>query len=289
VIEPVTVVVLVGVLEADGLEVPEAVRVATALVEDDADTRRTVAVEFAESLGLDEEVRVTTLEREFDDVILMDGESDEETEAEVLSETEPTLLSVGAWEGESVGAEDVDATAVVLPLLEGDAVALTDTDVDFEIRGVDVAVEVCESIADSVCPADLVAVIVLCIVCEMALVIVALKVPVPPADLVMRVVLVTKAEADAEEETVALRPAELVPVCDRLVVNVLDEDGETVFEMAAVRLTLGEAVAEGEEVSEKLTDVESNIVADMQLVEEAVPHFEMAATEMVIRGDGETV
>jgi len=50
-------------------------------------------------------------------------------------------------------------TAETLPLLQGDDVALTDTEEDFEIRGVDVADEVCVSITDSVRLDDLVAVI----------------------------------------------------------------------------------------------------------------------------------
>jgi len=181
-------------------------------------------------------------------------------------------------------------TAETLPLLQGDDVALTDTEEDFEIRGVDVADEVCVSITDSVRLDDLVAVIDEYTDCEMALVLVALIVLVPPADLVIRVVLVTIAEVDADEETVALRTAVFVPVCDRLVVNVLEGDDVIVFEIAAVRLLLAEAVVEGEEVSEKLADVvESKIVADMQLVEEAVPLSVMAATETVIRGVVETV
>jgi hypothetical protein len=89
-----TVVVLVGVLDAHELEVPEAVCVAIALVEDDAVTRKTVAVEIAETLDLDEAVCVMTLDLEFDVVIMIDGEIDEVIEAEVLSEVEPRLLSV---------------------------------------------------------------------------------------------------------------------------------------------------------------------------------------------------
>ena len=95
VIDTTTVVVLVGVLEGDGLEVPEAVCVVIALVEDDAVTRKTVAVEFAVTLDLDEAVCVMTLEREFDVVIMSDGEIDEVIETEVLSEVEARLLSVG--------------------------------------------------------------------------------------------------------------------------------------------------------------------------------------------------
>ena len=95
VIDTTTVVVLVGVLDALELEVPEAVCVAIALVEDDAVTRKTVDVEFAVTLVLDEAVCVMTLEREFDVVIMSDGEFDEVIEAEVLSEVEPRLLSVG--------------------------------------------------------------------------------------------------------------------------------------------------------------------------------------------------
>ena len=87
----------------------------------------------------------------------------------------------------------------MLPLLEGDDVALTDTEVDFDLRGVDVADDVCVSITDSVRLDDLVAVIDEYTDCEMALVLVALMVFVPPADLVIRVVLVTMVEADADE------------------------------------------------------------------------------------------
>ena len=183
---------------------------------------------------------------------------------------------------------DIDSTAEALPLLDVDAVVLTDADDDLEIRGVDVGDEVCESITDSVRLGDFVAVIDERTDCEMALVLVALKVLVPPADLVMRVVLVAMAEADADEETVTVRPAELVPVCDRLVVKVLEGDGVVVFEMAAVRLLLGEAVIEGEEVSEKLADAESSIDADTLLVEEAVPLFVTAATETDTRDVVET-
>ena len=95
-LDPKTEFDIVGVLVADGLEVPEAVCVATALVDEDAVTRRTEAVEFTETLGLEDAVCVMTLEREFDDVILIDGELEEEIEAEVLSENEPMSLFVCA-------------------------------------------------------------------------------------------------------------------------------------------------------------------------------------------------
>jgi len=70
--------------------------VAIALVEDDAVKRKTVAVEFADTLDLDEAVCVMTLDLEFDVVNMSDGEIEEVIEAEVLSEIEPRLLMVGS-------------------------------------------------------------------------------------------------------------------------------------------------------------------------------------------------